>query len=146
MRVELRKKTGQIQYSWVKKIAREVLKKLKFNQAELSIRLVNDREIKALNRKYRRVSRVTDVLSFPQSEGMITALHPELLGDVVISLSRARSQARLLGHSFKKEMTVLLVHGILHLIGFKDESKKNREAMFRRQRQLVDWIEKKGLL
>lgn len=127
----------------MKKIAREVLKKLQFNQAELSIRLVNNREIKTLNRKYRRVNRATDVLAFPQSEGGVKALHPELLGDVVISLPQARSQARLMGHSFKKEMAVLLVHGILHLLGFEDESKKGKDEMFRRQRQLVEWIEKK---
>lgn len=130
----------------MKKIAREVLKKLEFNQAELSIRLVNNREIKILNKKYRRVDRVTDVLAFPQSEGGMKAFHPELLGDVVISFPQARSQARLLGHSFKKEMAVLLVHGILHLLGFEDESKKGKGEMFRRQRQLVEWIEKKGLL
>ncbi|MEA3369108.1 MAG: rRNA maturation RNase YbeY [Candidatus Ratteibacteria bacterium] len=130
----------------MKKIAREVLKKLEFNQAELSIRLVNNREIKTLNRKYRLVNRVTDVLAFPQSERGMKAFHPELLGDVVISFPQARFQARLLEHSFKKEMAVLVVHGILHLLGFEDESKKGKGEMFRRQRQLVEWIEKKGLL
>ena len=74
------------------------------------------------------------------------ALHPELLGDVVISLPQARSQAGLLGHSFKKELAVLLVHGILHLLGFEDGSKKGKGEMFLRQKQLVNWIEKKGLV
>ena len=74
------------------------------------------------------------------------ALHPELLGDVVISLPQARFQAGLLGHSFKKELAVLLVHGILHLLGFEDESKKGKGEMFLRQKQLVNWIEKKGLV
>ncbi len=102
--------------------------------------------MKNLNKKYQRIHRVTDVLAFSQREGKFAGVYPEMLGDIVISIPQARLQAGILGHSFKREVAVLLVHGLLHLLGFEDSSVKKRRRMFQKQEQLVEWLEKNGLV
>lgn len=77
--------------------------------------LVSDRRIRELNRRYRQQSVATDVLSFPVEEN-------GYLGDVVISVETARRQARRLGHGLLRELELLLLHGVLHLMGYDHES------------------------
>jgi probable rRNA maturation factor len=92
---------------------------------ELSVRLVGDRSMRQLNRQWRGRDRTTDVLSFPQwpadARGILRPQTlggaPLLLGDLVISLPVAAAQAAELGHSLSAELTHLLIHGILHLMG-----------------------------
>ena len=146
MIVGVKGKAGQTPYPWIKKIAQGALKKLRLNQAELSIQVVDNRKIKDLNKKYRGINRVTDVLAFPQREGKFAGVYFEMLGDIVICLPQAKLQAGVLGHSFKKEVAVLLVHGLLHLLGFEDGSDKKRRQMFQRQEQLLEWLEENGFL
>ena len=84
-------------------------------QGDLSLALVSDRRMRALNRQFRGTDKVTDVLSFPaESAGF--------LGDVVISSGVARKQARAAGHSLQTEVRVLALHGLLHLLGYDHES------------------------
>ena len=85
--------------------------------SQLSLSLVDDEEIRALNRDYRDKDRPTDVLSFAMREGEGGALHPELLGDVVISVETAERQAAEAGHSLDEELLALAVHGLAHLLG-----------------------------
>jgi len=89
--------------------------------AQLSVAIVGDRKIRQLNREYRGVDGATDVLSFSQSEGEGGGLHPEVLGDVVISAERAADQAGRYRRTLDRELDTLLVHGILHLAGFDHE-------------------------
>lgn len=95
---------------------------------ELSISLIDDEEMAQLNESYRFVEGTTDVLSFPQDEGMEVPLHCEdpdyvpLIGDVLISVPRALKQAEEAGHSFDRELRVLLIHGILHLYGYDHDN------------------------
>ena len=96
------------------------------SEAELSILITDDEEIRTLNRNYRSVDSPTDVLSFSQVEWDGPVIAPQLLGDVVISWETAQSQARDLGHTLAEEMKRLLVHGILHLLGYDHE--KDEEA------------------
>ena len=90
--------------------------------------LVADREMRRLNRLWRRKDRTTDVLAFVQ-EGPAR----NLLGDVVISLPAARRQARERGHSLKDELAVLLIHGILHLRGYDHEPGGQKARRMHRQ-------------
>ena len=76
-----------------------------------------DLEIHALNRQYRRKDKPTDVLSFPLAD----ELQPFLLGDVVISLETAARQAQRRGYALHEEIQALLIHGILHLLGYDHE-------------------------
>ena len=82
---------------------------------EVSLRLVDDAQIHALNRGYRKKDRPTDVLAFAQREGPAGALHPALLGDIVISVDTARRQAR---RGLYRELMHLASHGLCHLLGY----------------------------
>ena len=82
---------------------------------EVSLRLVGDAQIHALNRSYRRKDRPTDVLAFAQREGPAGAIHPGLLGDLVISVDTARRQDR---HGLYRELVHLASHGLCHLLGY----------------------------
>jgi len=95
--------------------ARRYLAVLGRSEAELSLLVVGDRAIRALNRRWRRKDRVTDVLSFP------AAGPGPLLGDVVISLDTARRAARQAGRTLEDELDRYLAHGLLHLLGHDHE-------------------------
>lgn len=88
--------------------------------AEVSVVMVSDEAIQTLNRDYRGKDAPTDVLSFAQQEGeeLIDAYEVPVLGDIVISLERAAWQAASFQHSLERELTFLLVHGLLHLVGY----------------------------
>jgi probable rRNA maturation factor len=90
-----------------------------------------------LNRIYRGVERPTDVLAFPLREGPWSHLAPELLGDVVISVESARRQARQAGTGLGAELALLLVHGILHLLGYDHAGVAERRRMWRKQRVVL---------
>jgi probable rRNA maturation factor len=93
---------------------------------EVSLRLVGDAQIHALNRGYRRKDRPTDVLAFAQREGPAAALHPALLGDIVISVDTARRQAR---RGLYAELLHLASHGLCHLLGYDHRDDGEEEAM-----------------
>lgn len=102
----------------VRRRAERMLAALRMDRAELSVLLCDDATIHALNREYRRKDRPTDVLAFAMREGEGGALHPGLLGDVVISVETARRQAGEHGRTIVDEVTFLLAHGLLHLLGY----------------------------
>lgn len=93
---------------------------------EVSLRLVGDAQIHALNRSYRRKDRPTDVLAFAQRGGPAAALHPGLLGDIVISVDTARRQAR---RGLYAELLHLASHGLCHLLGYDHRDDAEEEAM-----------------
>ncbi len=100
---------------------------------EVSLLVTNDAEIQALNRQYRGIDRPTDVLSFSQTEGQASFPRPPgvplHLGDIVISYDRVREQAREYGHSERRELAYLAVHGLLHLLGFDHQTEPERQRM-----------------
>jgi len=105
---------------------------------ELSVALVADAEMHALNRDWRGKDRPTDVLAFALREGADAEVHAGVLGDVVISLDTAARQAAARGAAPADEVRVLLVHGILHLLGYDHErSPAEARRMFARQRALL---------
>ena len=113
---------------------RRLLRGLRLGRAELSILLVSDREMRALNRRWRGRDRPTDVLSFPQDDG-------RLLGDVVISVDTARRQAAEQDTTLNRETGRLLIHGLLHLLGYDHErSPAEARRMQRRERALARWL------
>ena len=106
-----------------------MLRLLGLKDAELSLLLVDDRRMRRLNYKYRGIDRTTDVLSFPQQE--LPATFNFMLGDVVINLQATKRQAPEHGLSFNEELRWLLVHGVLHLIGYDHEKSKYAERKMR---------------
>jgi rRNA maturation RNase YbeY len=124
----------------LRRSARRLLAGLARDGAELSVLLVSDGEMRRLNRDWRGRDRPTDVLSFAQGEGAGAA--PDgLLGDVVISVDTARRQARSGRRPLGREAERLLVHGLLHLLGY-DHERSAREAarMKQKERELAAWL------
>jgi probable rRNA maturation factor len=129
----------------LKKITASILKALERSEAELSIALVGDKEMRTLNAKYRKKNKTTDVLSFPADYP--TPAEPVLLGDVIISVEQARRQAKERNHSLKTEMVTLLIHGILHLLGYDHErSPQQAKIMANLEVKLINRLCERGLI
>ena len=127
----------KINLAKMEKTARAILDDLGCPEGELSILLVDDDRIQALNREYRHKDRPTNVLSFPMREGDFSQITPELLGDVVISVDAAAAEAERAGIPLGDHMAWLLIHGILHLFGYDHEkSAAAEEAMETRTKAL----------
>lgn len=122
----------------IRKKARLLLSALGCDEAELSVTFVDNAAIASLNAQWRRVGDATDVLAFPMDEHGADLPHPPLLGDVVISVERAVAQAEEVGHSLERELDVLLIHGLLHLMGYGHEaSDEHASAMARKEADLL---------
>ncbi len=118
--------------------ARKVLVFQKCAGAELGIVFVNDRRIRIYNRDYRGKDKPTDVLAFSMREGVGGDFHPRLIGDVMISLERSAEEAALYGRLKNEQLLILLIHGILHLLGYDHErSPEEARRMERRERFLM---------
>ena len=119
-----------------------VLTSLDCNEHEISILFIGDQRIRDLNKQFRNIDRPTDVLSFPQIvAGELETPGTLILGDVAISLETARYQSEEHGLSFEEELTLLLIHGILHLLGYDHEiSGQEEDRMRNKTRELFSLI------
>lgn len=117
--------------------------------SEISIMLVDDEEIRSINREHRNIDRATDVLSFPlveMSEGQILSdegdFDPEgnmlVLGDIVISLETAIRQGEEYGHPFERELAFLSTHGVFHLLGYDHCDENQEKLMFGKQEAVLE--------
>lgn len=107
---------------------------------ELTAVVTDDEALRELNRRYRNVDRPTDVLAFPdETRGPFVGApgYPRYLGDVVISFPRAEAQAADAGHSALAELQLLVVHGVLHLLGYDDAAEDERARMWNAQSEIV---------
>jgi probable rRNA maturation factor len=107
-------------------------------QGEVAVALVSDARIRALNKQFRRKDEPTDVLSFPNDAAAPRAWHlaPRSLGEIAISTVTARRQAREARHSYRSELKVLALHGLLHLLGYDHDHPADRGRMARVERRL----------
>ncbi len=109
--------------------------------AEISILLVDDAQIHDLNQRYLGRNKPTNVLAFPMREGEFSSLHPNLLGDLVISVEMAKRESRKFGFSPMEMISLLMIHGILHLIGYEHEgNKKEARKMALKQKELFRFV------
>ena len=114
---------------------------LGYPDAELSIVFVDDRRIQELNRQYLHRDRPTNVLAFPMKEGEFSTLHPNLLGDLIISVETAERQSNRFGLTDDEMTLLLLIHGILHLLGYDHEGGRgNPRKMAARQKELLPLV------
>lgn len=105
---------------------------------ELGLFITDDEGIKELNRRYRGVDEPTDVLAFGgEVEGFVSPPEQPQLRDIVISYPRAASQAQERGHSVAQEIDLLFLHGLLHLLGYEDETPKKKVRMWARQEEVL---------
>lgn len=131
--------------AWLRNVAIKALQLERImEQAELSITLTTDEEVKKLNEQYRGIAASTDVLSFPMEEeddGADAFIAPEgvrMLGDIVVSYPQAVRQAAEYGHSIEREVAFLTVHGILHLLGKDHQTPEKEKEMFGRQDAILE--------
>ena len=137
---------------FIKRVLERALKHL--NQPsellEMSLSIVSPEQIQELNKSFREVDKVTDVLSFPTCDnptrGAITVVcedvNPETdlvnIGDIVICLERAKEQAKEYGHSLKRELAFLSLHGLLHLLGYDHVEEDDEKQMIELQKEILD--------
>lgn len=110
-------------------------------KAELSVTLTDNLHIQAINRRYRGIDRPTDVISFALNESEepeIQDAEVNILGDIIISLERAAEQAAEYGHSYRREVAFLTVHGLLHLLGYDHMEDEERQEMEEEQRVIME--------
>ena len=116
-----------------------VVKKEKLEKCFFNIILVDNNYIKKLNSKYRGINSYTDVISFALEDNKDeVTLEFRILGDIYISIDKAKIQALEYGHSFLRELSFLSIHGLLHLLGYDHMSKDEEEIMFKKQDELLN--------
>ena len=139
--IQNRQKPIPLNLRKIRRVAQRILADLALPEAELSILLVDDIQIRDLNRRYLRRDKPTNVLSFPMKEGEFSILHPQLLGDLVISVETAKRQSNRFGLDEMEMVSLLMIHGILHLIGYEHErTKKGAREMTIKQKELLHTI------
>lgn len=125
-------------------------------ETEINVILTDNEEIREINKEYREIDAPTDVLSFPMVEFKSPSdfdhvegeqedcFHPDtgelMLGDIIVSVDKVRSQAKEFGHSEKRELGFLIAHSMLHLCGYDHMEEEEREIMEARQRTILDRI------
>lgn len=109
--------------------------------AEVSVTFVDNEKIRALNNEHRGIDRETDVLSFPAFTDDGFDVNPEndaiILGDIVISLEKAKAQSEEYGHSMLRETAFLIAHSLFHLLGYDHENEAEEKEMFEKQENVL---------
>ena len=128
---------AQIQPDWIETALLMTLQS-EGQAGEVSVLLTGESKIQTLNRDYRNVDSVTDVLTFPSAEGDALSAPPDgYLGDIAICLPRAVEQAETYGHSIKREIMFLTVHGGLHLLGYDHMRPEDEKIMLAKQEKIL---------
>lgn len=129
----------RIDTKWLKRAAASTLDLESVGrEKEVGIVLVDGEKMKDLNEKFRGRKIVTDVLAFPLRDNLVST--KDLLGEVIICVERAKQEACKRKHSLKEELTLLLVHGILHLLDYRDEKLGERKIMQEREKEILEQL------
>ena len=133
--VEINNTTKEkINLKLAKKTAESFLKNFKKEKYDVSIAFISDKEMKSLNNHYRGKKKSTDVLSF---EG-----ESDFLGEILLSYSQIKKQAKEFGKKTEEELTFILVHGLLHLLGYCDATQKERQEMIKMGEDFIEKLKK----
>jgi probable rRNA maturation factor len=146
--IQNRQKLLSVDLGRVRRSLKRLLKELGCNDSEVSLLLVDDNQIREINKNYLQRDRPTNVISFAMTEGAFGDVHPEILGDIILSVETAARDAMACDIDFMDEVEFLLIHGLLHLLGYNHENVESREAekmkklerelFFRRRHYLLD--------
>lgn len=136
--IENRQKKIRLDTRRIRRSLKRLLKELSCEDGELSLLLVDDDQIREFNRTYLSRDRSTNVISFSMTEGEFGAVNPRLLGDIILSAETAARDAAAAGIDLMDEVEFLLIHGLLHLIGYEHENTTHGESrrMKTRERML----------
>ena len=124
----------------VEKVLYKAMEKEKLNNTSFNVIIVDNNYIHELNRTYRHIDRETDVITFAleDEDTLVIGDKERILGDIYISIDRARSQAQDYGHSFLRELSFLAVHGFYHLLGYDHQTQEDEEVMFKKQEEVLE--------
>jgi probable rRNA maturation factor len=127
---------------WLRRHALATLEAEGFEGGILTLVVTDDKTLLALNQSFLNIDAPTDVLSFGgESPDFVNPPHADLyLGDVVISYPRAKAQARAASHSIQEELALLVVHGVLHLLGYDHVRPEDQVAMWKRQAEILSGL------
>lgn len=120
------------------KFIKYVVKKEDIKDAYFNIIIVNNSDIKKLNKKYRNTDKETDVITFALEDEKEMKSKVRILGDIYISIDKVKEQSKLYDHSIRRELSFLALHGILHLLGYDHEEKEKEKTMFDKQEKLLE--------
>ena len=141
IQIQNRQKRLTLPLSAIRLFLERCLQFLDLPDGELSVVFVSDRKMRQFNRQYRGLDRSTDVLSFSMGEGEDSDLNPGLLGDIVISVETAQRQGEEVGWGLEKEIYKLLIHGLLHLIGYNHETDPVKaERMQQKEHEIIEAV------
>ena len=138
--IENRQKTVIIHPPNIRRNTRRILKAVGISEAGLSLAFVSDQAIRSLNRRFLKRDHVTDVLAFDYSDARRRKQGP-LHGEIVISADTAVRQAKIFGTSVKLELTLYIIHGILHLLGYDDHRPKDIKRMRAKEQKVLKTID-----
>ncbi len=129
----------KIDKSFVRKVVKHTLNKMEAEKSEVNIIFVGLEEIHEINKTYRNVDRPTDVISFALEDTEdVTVYEERVLGDIYICLDKVHEQAKEYGHTEIREMAFLIVHGLLHLLGYDHMIKEEEKIMFGLQEEILN--------
>lgn len=129
-------------YSYLKEVINHTLNKLKITNSCFSIILIDDDKMHEMNKQYRGIDNTTDVLSFAYEDNEIVKSEIRELGDIFVSIPKMIEQAKTYGHSEKRELSFLVVHGLLHLLGYDHTKGEEEEKIqFGLQEEILNELE-----
>jgi probable rRNA maturation factor len=134
-----RQRRYRISVARMQRFANTLARRLRIEHLEFSLVLTNDRAIRRLNHIFRHKNRSTDILSFPVSASTPANLDNPYLGDMIVSVETARRQAFGRNHTLERELCLLMIHGLLHLLGYNHEVDRGemRRMELRLQKELL---------
>ena len=124
----------------VEKVLYSAIEKEKLENVSFNLIIVDNNYIHELNKTYRNIDRETDVITFAleDEDTLVMPSDERILGDIYISIDRARSQAEDFGHSLLRELSFLAVHGFYHLLGYDHMTEEEEKVMFKKQEEVLD--------
>lgn len=123
----------------LKKLIKYALKYMNLKNVSFSVIFVDNNKIHELNKNYRNVDRETDVITFRLADYEdVVCDNVNILGDIYISLDKAKTQSIEYGHSYLRELSFLLIHGFLHLLGYDHMNEVDEKEMFKLQEDILD--------
>ena len=129
---------GYNDYAYLDSVIERTLNHEGVTNAIFSIIFVNNEEIQKINKNYRGIDRVTDVISFAFEDNGVENPYQRVLGDIYISIPKMKEQAESFLHSEKRELSFLVVHGLLHLLGYDHMNKIDEKEMFTLQEKILE--------
>ena len=129
-----------IELETVEKILYSAIEKEKLENISFNLIIVNNEYIHELNKTYRHIDRPTDVITFAleDEDSIVLPNEERILGDIYISIDKAKEQAEEYGHSLLRELSFLAVHGFYHLLGYDHQTKEEEKVMFERQEEVLE--------